>query len=515
MARLPVPGGDNGDWGDILNAFLDVSHNPDGTLANNTVGTNQLQSGSVTKAQLDGSTQSAIVLANSAVQTVNGKTGSAVTLAASDVSALSTTTKLSDLADTSAASSATDSQVLSYNSTTEQWVPATVSSTSVSDATTSSKGIIELSGDLGGTAASPSVEKISGIALPGSAPTSSGQVLTATGTSATTWQTPAAGIVLDTTASDIQTDTTTGSPVAGSTGKAADAGHQHPLAQHDHSSTSKGGQLTPTAALSTTGTASISTYLRGDNSWVTPPTATNATSSAPGLIQLDGDLGGSATSPTVAQINGVAVSGTPSTGEVLAATGANAASWGALTASQLPSSVETASPTGPQAWAPSTAYVYNEKVFFWGATYSCNTPHTSSANGFSDDIANWTPVQSQLGDQANTGLLGTSRGDVRVPLRSITTLDDTSANDYSFPPRIAGLEPTRRYIIVRNWSAGSIQVAYGSNTDSLSAPSSGWITIPAGQEAYTGHSSWTMWVRPLSSGATIRYEVERCLEVAA
>ena len=32
MARLPNPGSDNGTWGDILNGFLDVSHNSDGTL---------------------------------------------------------------------------------------------------------------------------------------------------------------------------------------------------------------------------------------------------------------------------------------------------------------------------------------------------------------------------------------------------------------------------------------------------------------------------------------------------
>jgi hypothetical protein len=32
MARLPVPGDDAGAWGAILNDFLSVSHNPDGTL---------------------------------------------------------------------------------------------------------------------------------------------------------------------------------------------------------------------------------------------------------------------------------------------------------------------------------------------------------------------------------------------------------------------------------------------------------------------------------------------------
>lgn len=31
-ARLPIPGGDDGNWGDILNEFLNVGHNSDGTL---------------------------------------------------------------------------------------------------------------------------------------------------------------------------------------------------------------------------------------------------------------------------------------------------------------------------------------------------------------------------------------------------------------------------------------------------------------------------------------------------
>jgi len=32
MSRLPTPGGDAGQWGSILNDFLDVAHNTDGTL---------------------------------------------------------------------------------------------------------------------------------------------------------------------------------------------------------------------------------------------------------------------------------------------------------------------------------------------------------------------------------------------------------------------------------------------------------------------------------------------------
>ena len=32
MSRLWTPGGDANTWGDILNTFLEVSHNSDGTL---------------------------------------------------------------------------------------------------------------------------------------------------------------------------------------------------------------------------------------------------------------------------------------------------------------------------------------------------------------------------------------------------------------------------------------------------------------------------------------------------
>lgn len=89
--RLPTPGGDDGTWGDVLNNFLDVSHNPDGTLSSATVGTSQIQNNAVTNAQLDSPTQSAVSKANSSVQSVNTRTpngAGAVTLQASDVSAI-------------------------------------------------------------------------------------------------------------------------------------------------------------------------------------------------------------------------------------------------------------------------------------------------------------------------------------------------------------------------------------------------------------------------------------------
>lgn len=49
MARLPIPGSDDGAWGAILNDFLEQAHTTAGTLKDNSVGNSQLQPGSVTE----------------------------------------------------------------------------------------------------------------------------------------------------------------------------------------------------------------------------------------------------------------------------------------------------------------------------------------------------------------------------------------------------------------------------------------------------------------------------------
>lgn len=385
MAQLPTPGSDNGTWGDILNAFLLISHNGDGTLQSNAItqaGGYVKPSGGIPASDLDAATQSIISTVSSKyvkppngipASDLNASVQSNLTAASTavqiggDLGGTSTAPSVSKLQGTTVnASAPSNGQALAYNSTAGQWVPTTVSSTTVSDATTGSKGIIELSGDLGGTASSPSVVKVNGIAvsgtptngqtliasngttaswatpttalsgdsdvtisspsdgqgliyngaankwenqtiqsgttasnatssapglvqldgdlggtatsptvakingitLPGGAP-SANQVLTATSATATEWSTPAAGVTLDSIVGDIQADTTSGTAVVGSTGRAADAGHQHPLATHDHTTANKGGQI-PVGGLSTTGTASNTTYLRGDGTWSTP-----------------------------------------------------------------------------------------------------------------------------------------------------------------------------------------------------------------------------------------------------
>ncbi|OGL32437.1 hypothetical protein A3E76_00060 [Candidatus Saccharibacteria bacterium RIFCSPHIGHO2_12_FULL_44_22] len=52
MARLPQPGGDNGNWGDILNDYLNQSHKADGTIKDNAVTAAALAPNSVTNANV-------------------------------------------------------------------------------------------------------------------------------------------------------------------------------------------------------------------------------------------------------------------------------------------------------------------------------------------------------------------------------------------------------------------------------------------------------------------------------
>ncbi|USN97118.1 MAG: hypothetical protein H6797_00725 [Candidatus Nomurabacteria bacterium] len=57
MSRLPVPGGDSGTWGAILNDFLSQAHNPDGTLKDTVVTTTSIADGTITESKLDNATQ--------------------------------------------------------------------------------------------------------------------------------------------------------------------------------------------------------------------------------------------------------------------------------------------------------------------------------------------------------------------------------------------------------------------------------------------------------------------------
>ena len=220
MSRLPTPGSDEGNWGEILNDFLSQAHNDDGSLRDSAVTSGALGFHSVVARSLaadmtgpdgqiltlDSAAPGGFRWASATITTPvksdwNATSGAAQilnkpilgTAAAQDISYFSTAAQgakadsaiqpaalsavaksgsyndlshtpiipgtLVDLADVNIASP-TDNQVLSYDSVSTHWVASTVTSTIVTDATSNTKGIIQLTGDLGGTAASPTVPNL-------------------------------------------------------------------------------------------------------------------------------------------------------------------------------------------------------------------------------------------------------------------------------------------------------------------------------------------------------------------
>lgn len=114
MSRLPIPGSDNDVWGQILNDYLTVAHNADGTLKDGSVTTPILADGSVAPSKL-----STTYIPTSQKGIANG-------VATLDATGLVPPSQLPPSAGTP-------------------------------DATTTAKGVVQLAGDLGGSAASPTV----------------------------------------------------------------------------------------------------------------------------------------------------------------------------------------------------------------------------------------------------------------------------------------------------------------------------------------------------------------------
>ncbi len=129
MARLPSPGGDSDVWGNILNEFLSQSHNSDGTLKTSAI-------------------------ESSAPDASAGQAG--MIKLAGDLGGTSDNPRVVGIqGQPVSATSPGNSHVLAYNTSTGQWEPQVAAG--AADATTTTKGLVQLAGDLGGTAAAPTV----------------------------------------------------------------------------------------------------------------------------------------------------------------------------------------------------------------------------------------------------------------------------------------------------------------------------------------------------------------------
>jgi hypothetical protein len=143
MPRLPQPGGDDGIWGDVLNDFLKVEHNADGTLKNARDAT-----------KLQGRAIDTTAPADDQILTYDAASSQWTAKAAPSSTSPSNTVVTEMMPDQ--ASTAGSATAYSRGDHTHGTPPETP------DATAVTKGKLQLAGDLSGTADAPTVPGLSG-----------------------------------------------------------------------------------------------------------------------------------------------------------------------------------------------------------------------------------------------------------------------------------------------------------------------------------------------------------------
>jgi hypothetical protein len=171
----------------------------------------------------------------------------------------------------------------------------------------------------------------------------------------------------------------------------------------------------------------------------------SSTTSTSGLITLAGDLGGTATSPTVNKIQGITISGTPSDGYILIATSSTAASW------------QTASGDITLSGDVTGAANANTVVSITGASGS--VPVSSSGNVITWDLSTTSPGLAQNNTTSTTSPQNITIQPQSATVGAITGAGSVIANI----PASAGGGSTKGYLQMN--LNGVNQWALGSRTD--------------------------------------------------
>lgn len=350
--------------------------------------------------------------------------------------------------------SPTNNQVLQYNGT--QWAPTTLTPYSPTDASTSVKGIIQLAGDLGGTAASPAVLKINGTAVTAGGTLTTGTVLRATDTSSSAWgalDLSNSNAITGLLPSGNQDSQNVGGDLSGTTSSATVTKLQtisvsSTTPTNNQVLTYNGSTWIPATPASAAPTAAQYLTLAADatltnervltagtnisfvdggagnaltinNTYTYTPT--DATTSAKGIVQLSNDLAGTATSPIVAGIRGVQVSATtPLNNQILQY---NGTAWTPATYTPADATLSTkgvvqlAGDLGGSATSPSVLKLRGAAV---GLGTSLTTGTILRATGTA--TADWGPISLSNASAVTGVLAGTNMAGATTSVNGGITL---------------------------------------------------------------------------------------------